>query len=78
MHRYCTPGHLAPSDRPPYGESMRTLLIVLGLATGALWGGCDTATFYCGDIDHPSSCYCKADYQPCDGLGDCMNGCELP
>lgn len=48
----------------------RALLFLLAFVS------CDTPTFYCGDVDHPSSCYCKGDFQPCDGLGECMRSCS--
>jgi hypothetical protein len=78
MHRYCTPGHLAHNDQPPYGETMRTLLVVLGLL-----GGCDSVEFepewservWVGPADPVPAATC-ADMCVSQGMACMANACD--
>jgi len=55
--------------------------VVLGLAVGFAWGGCEANTFVCGYNLAPGGeyqCICKADARACGDMGECLAGCPVP
>jgi hypothetical protein len=57
---------------------MRKLVVVLGLALGAMGFECEAATFTCTDIGTDSlTCFCSVDQSLCGEMGDCMMGCPV-
>lgn len=52
--------------------------MVLGLALGAVWGGCDMETYYCRDVGPMGgelTCMCKAPEVPCSSPIGCLQEC---
>lgn len=69
---------LAAGPAPPYGESMRKLLVVLALGLGAMGFKCEAATFTCTDVGTDElTCFCAVDQSLCGEMGDCMMRCPV-